>query len=63
MFGIIMAFKNYDITMGIKGIFTSEWVGLKYFKEFITDYNFSSMVTNTVVIRQTFIKLINTTFS
>ena len=33
MFGLIMGFKNYDIVTGVKGIFTSEWVGLKYFKE------------------------------
>ena len=30
MFGIILAFKSYKITAGISGIFTSEWVGLKY---------------------------------
>ena len=35
MFGLIMGFKNYDIVTGVKGIFTSEWVGLKYFKEFV----------------------------
>lgn len=50
MFGIIMGFKDYDIVMGVKGIFTSEWVGLKYFKEFITDYNFPSLIKNTVGI-------------
>ena len=50
MFGIVMAFKDYDIVMGVKGIFTSEWVGLKYFKEFVSDYNFSSLVKNTVGI-------------
>ena len=42
MFGLIMGFKNYDIIMGVKGIFTSEWVGLKYFKEFVNDYLSSS---------------------
>lgn len=50
MIGLIMAFKDYDVVMGIKGIFTSEWVGLKYFKEFITDYNFKNLVKNTVGI-------------
>lgn len=50
MFGIIMGFKDYDIVMGVKGIFTSEWVGLKYFKEFISDYNFPSLIKNTVGI-------------
>lgn len=50
MFGIIMAFKNYDITMGIGGIFTSEWVGFKYFKEFFTDYQFPMLMKNTIGI-------------
>ncbi len=50
MFGIIIGFKDYNITSGIKGIFTSEWVGLKYFKEFITDYKFPNLLRNTVGI-------------
>jgi len=50
MFGIIMGFKDYDIAMGVKGIFTSEWVGLKYFREFISDYNFTRLIKNTVGI-------------
>lgn len=50
MFGIILAFKNYKITMGVSGIFTSEWVGLKYFREFFTDYRFMELLRNTVVI-------------
>ena len=28
MFGIIIAFKNYKISTGIEGIFTSSWAGL-----------------------------------
>ncbi len=50
MFGIIMGFKNYDIVMGIKGIFTSEWVGFKYFIEFFNDYNFGLLMKNTIFI-------------
>lgn len=50
MFGILMAFKKYDIVMGIKGIFTSEWVGFKYFKDFLTDYMFPMLVKNTIGI-------------
>ena len=50
MFGLIMGFKNYNITSGVKGIFTSDWVGLKYFKEFVTDYKFGRLVRNTVVL-------------
>lgn len=50
MFGLIMGFKNYDIVTGVKGIFTSEWVGLKYFKEFVNDISFGRLVKNTVGI-------------
>ena len=50
MFGILMGFKDYSISTGIRGIFTSEWVGLKYFKEFITDYKFGMLVRNTVAL-------------
>lgn len=50
MFGLIMGFKDYSISTGIKGIFTSEWVGLKYFKEFVTDYKFGKLVRNTVAL-------------
>ncbi|MCU6795591.1 MULTISPECIES: sugar ABC transporter permease [Paenibacillus] len=50
MFGIIMAFKDYSISSGIKGIFTSEWVGLKYFDEFVNDYQFGTIVRNTLVL-------------
>lgn len=50
LFGIIIAFKSYQITTGIEGIFTSDWAGFKYFKEFITDYRFKELLRNTIVI-------------
>lgn len=50
MVGIVMAFKKYKITSGFAGIFTSEWVGLKYFREFMTDYNFGSIMKNTIIM-------------
>ena len=50
MFGIIIAFKSYKITSGVEGIFTSDWVGLKYFKEFFTDYRFGELLRNTIAI-------------
>ena len=37
MYGAIIAFKRYDV---LKGIIGSEWVGLKYFKEFFTGVYF-----------------------
>ncbi|MGN1141900.1 MAG: ABC transporter permease [Oliverpabstia sp.] len=50
MIGLIMGFKDYDIVDGVKGIFTSPWVGFKYFKEFFNDINFPALVKNTVGI-------------
>jgi len=50
MFGILMAFKKYSIVTGIQGIFTSEWAGLSYFKEFVSDYRFGEIVRNTIAL-------------
>ena len=50
MFGIIIAFKNYKISTGIEGIFTSSWAGLTHFKELVNDYNFPMLVRNTLVL-------------
>ncbi|WP_306766020.1 sugar ABC transporter permease [Paenibacillus sp. IHB B 3415] len=50
MFGIIIAFKNYKISTGIEGIFTSSWAGLSHFRELINDYNFPSLVRNTLIL-------------
>lgn len=50
MFGLVIAFKNYNPSMGFKGIFTSKWVGLKHFKKFMGSYYFSEIMRNTLVI-------------
>lgn len=50
LIGIIMAFKNYSINMGLSGIFTSEWVGFKWFKELFTYYRFKDIVWNTLAL-------------
>lgn len=50
MFGILIAFKNYKISTGIEGIFTSSWAGLSHFKELIDDYNFPSLLRNTLML-------------
>lgn len=50
MFGIIIAFKSYKLTSGVAGIFSSEWVGLKYFQEFFTDYRFGELLRNTIAL-------------
>lgn len=50
MFGIIIAFKQYKISSGIAGMFTSPWVGLAHFKEMFADYNMPNLVRNTLMI-------------
>jgi len=55
MVGILMAFKDYRIVDGVGGIFTSEWIGMRHFKDFVTDYNFETLVKNTLIL--SFLKL------
>lgn len=50
MVGLIIGFKDYKITSGLPGMFTSQWVGFKYFKEFFTDYKFGQLMRNTLVL-------------
>lgn len=50
LYGVIIAFKDYNVVTGIKGILSSEWVGLANFKEFVTDINFWNMLRNTLGI-------------
>ncbi|WP_214626358.1 ABC transporter permease [Paenibacillus agaridevorans] len=47
MYGVLIAFKDYDI---IKGVFASEWVGWDNFKEFFNSPNFSVVMTNSIAI-------------
>lgn len=47
MYGVLIAFKEYDIA---KGVFASKWIGLKHFMDFFNDYNFRILMTNTVGI-------------
>lgn len=50
MVGLIIGFKDYKITSGLPGMFTSEWVGFKYFTEFFTDYKFPELMKNTLIL-------------
>ncbi len=50
MVGIIIAFKDYKITSGFSGFFTSKWVGFKYFIEFYNDVYFWPIIRNTLVL-------------
>lgn len=47
MYGLIIAFKDYNIGLGIMD---SPWVGLKHFKTFFTDYSTLNVLKNTVLI-------------
>jgi putative aldouronate transport system permease protein len=47
MFGIVMAFQNYNPGMGM---FHSEWVGLENFKYMFQLNDSKSVITNTVII-------------
>lgn len=47
MYGILLAFKNYKVKLGILG---SPWVGLDHFQRFFSAYNFRQLIGNTVGI-------------
>lgn len=47
MYGAIIAFKDYDVAKGITG---SSWVGLKHFKAFFSDYYFTRLLRNTLLL-------------
>ena len=47
MGGIIIAFKDYSIRKGIMG---SKWVGLKYFKQFLTSTSSVTVIKNTLIL-------------
>ncbi len=47
MAGIQLAFKEYSIKRGIWG---SPWVGWEHFERFFSAYNFTSLLTNTLVL-------------
>ena len=47
MYGILMAFKDYNIS---KGVWGSPWVGLKHIKEMVQSVNFGRLVKNTFLL-------------
>jgi putative aldouronate transport system permease protein len=47
MWGIVIAFQNYNPFMGITG---SEWVGFDHFHRLFTDPNFFMMLRNTILL-------------
>ncbi len=47
MYGVQLAFREYDFTKGLTG---GEWVGLKYFQQFIESHMFTDLLRNTLFI-------------
>src|SRR5689334_6272085 len=47
MYGVIIAFKDYNVVSGIWG---SPWVGLKHFERFVDSYQFWRLIRNTVFL-------------
>ena len=47
MYGILIAFKNYNVVRGIMG---SPWVGLRHFESFLLDPYFWKLARNTLLI-------------
>lgn len=50
LFGLLLAFKNYKVTEGFIGIFTSPWYGFQNFKIIFANHDFVRMLTNTLGI-------------
>lgn len=50
LFGLLIAFKNYEPIMGVQGIFTSEWNHLQHFIRVFQNFQFWPMVRNTLGI-------------
>lgn len=47
MYGVVIAFKDFNVRKGILG---SDWVGLKYISKFVNDRYFGDILRNTVVL-------------
>jgi len=47
MFGIVIAFKEYDV---LKGLLGGRWVGFEHFREMFGDYRFHQALRNTLVM-------------
>lgn len=47
LFGLVIAFKEYNV---FQGVWKSDWVGTKYFREFLSDPYFWKLVRNTLLM-------------
>lgn len=48
MVGIVIAFNDYRLPTGLMGMFTSQWVGLRWFREFFNDPHSWPIIRNTL---------------
>ncbi len=56
MVGVLMAFKDYKITLGFMGIFTSPDVGFEFFRKMFSGPGFPNVIKNTFII--SFLKML-----
>lgn len=47
IYGVQIAFRNYKVRLGI---WDSDWVGLKFFLQFVNSPNFTQVLTNTLLL-------------
>lgn len=50
LFGLVIAFKDYQIISGLEGFFSADWVGLKHFVAFFSDPKAGQVIVNTVAM-------------
>ena len=50
MVGIVMGFENFRMGSGFSGLFNSEWVGLKWFKQFFDSVFAWRLIRNTFLL-------------
>ncbi len=50
MVGILISFKQYKLSSGLMGFFTSDWVGLKWFAEFFSNPKAFVVIRNTLAL-------------
>ena len=50
MAGLLMGFQNYKMGTGFMGLFTSQWVGLKWFEQFFSSVFAWRLIRNTFLL-------------
>jgi len=50
MIGIVIAFQDFNVGLGVRAFWQSDWVGLAHFKRLFSSPDFTRAFTNTVVI-------------